>query len=152
MPQINQLPLVSQVSSGDQIPVYTPQNGDARRMPVSALLEFFKESIAPWNFEISGYSPANGFDIVVSVSDYPQWLMLQPVGSLATGNITLPPSSQLSDGAEILVTTTQTIASLSMTLSGASQIFGVVNPGTFYAQDHFRLKYAAAVKSWYRIG
>ena len=29
MPYINQLPLLMQASPGDQMPVYTPNNGDA---------------------------------------------------------------------------------------------------------------------------
>jgi hypothetical protein len=39
MPQINQLPLRSPVSLGDQIPIYSPNNGDARRTPVSAVVD-----------------------------------------------------------------------------------------------------------------
>lgn len=44
MPTINQLPLLSQLSSGDQFPVYSPVNGDARRVSVGALIEFLQES------------------------------------------------------------------------------------------------------------
>jgi hypothetical protein len=40
MPTINQLSPVSQVSGGDQIPIYVPNNGDARRMSVSQLTEY----------------------------------------------------------------------------------------------------------------
>jgi hypothetical protein len=39
MPTINQLPLRSPVSLGDQIPIYSPNNGDARRTPVSAVVD-----------------------------------------------------------------------------------------------------------------
>jgi len=39
MPTINQLPLRSPVSPGDQIPIYSPNNGDARRTPVSAVVD-----------------------------------------------------------------------------------------------------------------
>ena len=46
MPQINQLPLLAQVSPGDQIPVYVPNNGDARRLPISQLLQYFQQTFA----------------------------------------------------------------------------------------------------------
>lgn len=39
MPTINQLPLRSPVSPGDQIPIYSPNNGDARRTPISAVAD-----------------------------------------------------------------------------------------------------------------
>ena len=46
MPQIYQLPLVSQASLGDQLAVYTPNNGDARRMSLNTLLAFFQQQFA----------------------------------------------------------------------------------------------------------
>ena len=44
MPQIYQLPLISEASPGDQIPVYQPQNGDTRRLPMSALVDFVEQT------------------------------------------------------------------------------------------------------------
>lgn len=152
MPQINQLPLVSQVSPGDQLPVYTPQNGDARRMPISALLEFFEQSFASPTLVTNFYTPTTGFSIGVPTPTASQWMLLQPAGTLAAGTITLPLNTQTPDGTEVLVTTTQTITALSMGLNGAAQVFGIVNPGTLNAQDYFRLRYVSATSSWYRIG
>lgn len=152
MPQINQLPLVSQVSPGDQLPVYTPQNGDARRMPVGALLEFFEQSFASPSLVTNFYTPTTGFSIGVPTPTASQWMLLQPAGTLAAGTITLPLNTQTPDGTEVLVTTTQTITALSMGLNGAAQVFGIVNPGTLNAQDYFRLRYVASTNSWYRIG
>lgn len=152
MPQINQLPLVSQVSPGDQLPVYTPQNGDARRMPVGALLEFFEQSFASPTLVTNFYTPTTGFSIGVPTPTASQWMLLQPAGTLAAGTITLPLNTQTPDGTEVLVTTTQTITALSMGLNGAAQAFGIVNPGTLNAQDYFRLRYVASTNSWYRIG
>jgi len=40
MPQIYQLPLISEVAPGDQLVVYQVQNGDTRRAPVSALEDY----------------------------------------------------------------------------------------------------------------
>lgn len=44
MPTINQLPLLTTASAGDQVPVYSPNNGDARRLPLSALVDFIEQS------------------------------------------------------------------------------------------------------------
>ena len=153
MPQINQLPLVAQVSAGDQLPVYTPQNGDARRMPISALLTFFQQQFASPTLATNIYTPATGFNLTVPTPiAQQQWMLLQPAGVLATGTLTLPLNTTPPDGTEILITTTQTITSLAISLNGAAQIYGIVNPGTLNAQDYFRLRYVAATNSWYRIG
>lgn len=152
MPQINQLPLVAQVSSGDQLPVYTPQNGDARRMPISALLEYFEQQFASPQLITNFYTPNTGFSIGVPTPTASQWMLLQPASTLAAGTITLPLNTTTPDGTEVLITSTQTITSLAVGLNGAAQVYGIVNPGTLNAQDYFRLRYVAATNSWYRIG
>lgn len=152
MPQINQLPLVSQVSSGDQLPVYTPQNGDARRMPISALLNYFEQQFASPTLVTNFYTPSTGFSIGVPTPTSSQWMLLQPASTLAAGTITLPLNTTTPDGTEVLITSTQTITSLAVGLNGAAQVYGIVNPGALNAQDYFRLRYVAATNSWYRIG
>jgi len=56
MPTINQLSPVSQVTGGDQIPIFVPNNGDARRMSVSQLTQFIEDNGTP-NAENVVYSP-----------------------------------------------------------------------------------------------
>lgn len=63
MPTINQLPLLSQVSAGDQLPVYSPNNGDARRLPMSALLSYFQQQFASPTMAVNLYVPTTGFNI-----------------------------------------------------------------------------------------
>lgn len=153
MPQINQLPLVAQLSSGDQIPIYSPQNGDARRTSVNSLLDFFQQSFAAPTVATTIYTPSTGFSIGVPtpVSEQ-QWVLLQPAGTLSSGTLTLPLNTATPDGTEVLVTTTQTITTFTIALNGASQVFGLSSPGTFNAEDYFRLRYVASTNSWYRIG
>ena len=57
MPTINQLSPVSQVSGGDQIPIYVPNNGDARRMSVTQLTQYVEDNITP-SAENVAYTPA----------------------------------------------------------------------------------------------
>ena len=91
MPQINQLPLLSTVSAGDQIPVYSPNNGDARRLPVSGLLTYFQQTFASPTMAVNLYVPGTGFNITVPTPVSQQlWMLLQPAGTLAAGTITLP--------------------------------------------------------------
>lgn len=45
MPTINKLPLLGTPSSGDQIPVYAPNSGDARRMSITALTDYMQDTL-----------------------------------------------------------------------------------------------------------
>jgi len=150
MPTINQLPLLANVSLGDQVPVYSPNNGDARRLPISALLQYFQQTFASPTLATNIYTPGTGFNIAVPTPvAAQQWVLLQPAGTLATGTITLPLNTQTPDGTEVLVTTTQGITSLILALNGAMAAYGA--PSTLAAGDFFRLRFVQATNSWYRI-
>ena len=150
MPQINQLALLTPVSSGDQIPVYSQQNGDARRLPISALLTYFQQQFASPTVSTNLYVPGTGFNIAVPtpVSDQ-QWILLQPAGLLASGTITLPLNTSTPDGTEILITTTQQITAFTLALNGATAAYGAAT--TLGADDFFRMRFFATTNSWYRI-
>ena len=150
MPTINQLPLLSQVSAGDQIPVYTPNNGDARRLPVSALLQYFQQTFASPTLATNVYTPGTGFNVAVPTPvAAQQWMLIQPAGTLALGTITLPLNTQTPDGTEVLVTTTQQITGFTLALNGATAAYGA--PSTLSAEDFFRMRFVQATNSWYRI-
>ena len=150
MPSINQLPVIGQVSPGDQIPVYTPNNGDARRMSVNALLQYFQQTFASPTLAVNLYVPGSGFNITVPtpVSEQ-QWMLLQPAGTLATGTITLPLNTGVPDGTTVLITTTQEITSLTIALNGASAIYGAVTAlGAGCAAVY---RFYQPTNSWYNI-
>ncbi len=150
MPQIYQLPLQSQVSPGDQVAIYTPQNGDARRLSISSLLQFFQQMFASPTLATNIYTPGTGFNVAVStpVAEQ-QWIVIQPAATLATGTITLPLNTQTPDGTEVLITTTQQITSFTLALNGAAATYGA--PTTLSATDWFRMRFVLATNSWYRI-
>lgn len=150
MPTINQLPLLAQVSSGDQIPVYTPTNGDARRLPVSQLLAYFQQTFASPTVSTNIYVPTTGFNIAVPTPVGPQWILLQPAGTLATGTVTLPLNTTTPDGSEVLVTTTQIVTTFTLSINGASAAFGA--PTTMAANAFFKVRFVQSTNSWYRIG
>lgn len=150
MPTINQLSGLSQVSGGDLLPVYVPNNGDARKVSVSQLLQYFQTTFAAPTVATNLYTPGSGFNITVPtpVSEQ-QWMLLQPAGTLATGTITLPLNTGVPDGTTVLITSTQQITSLTIALNGASAIFGGVSflgAGTATA-----IRFYQPTNSWYQI-
>lgn len=150
MPQINQLPLLAQVSPGDQVPVYSPNNGDARRLPISALLAYFQQTFASPTLATNVYTPGTGFNLAVPTPvSQQQWMLIQPAGTLATGTVTLPLNTQTPDGTEVLVTTTQQITAFTLAGNGATAVYG--DPATLAAEDFFRMRFVQATNSWYRI-
>jgi hypothetical protein len=119
MPTINQLPLLTEASSGDQLPVYTPQNGDTRRLPLNTLLEFFTDNFTSPILVPNLYAPLAGFSLDVPQPIASQWMILQPVSTLASGTITLPLNTTTPDGTEVLITSTQIITTLTLGLVDA---------------------------------
>jgi acyl-CoA synthetase (AMP-forming)/AMP-acid ligase II len=150
MPTINQLPLLSKVSPGDQFVLYTPNNGDARRLPVNELLQFFQQTFAAPSLATNLFTPGTGFNIPVPTPvSQQQWILIQPAGTLAVGAVTLPLNTLTPDGTEVLITTTQQITAFTLNANGAAQLYGV--PTTLAAEDHFRVRYFQSTNSWYTI-
>jgi hypothetical protein len=151
MPTINQLAGLSQISGGDLLPIYVPNNGDARKVSVSQLLTYFQTVFAAPTVSTNLYTPGAGFNITVPtpVSEQ-QWMLLQPAGTLATGTITLPLNTGTPDGTQLLVTTTQIITAFTLALNGAAAAFGA--PTTLAANAFFTMRFYQATNSWYRIG
>ena len=151
MPTINQLPLLSGVSSGDQIPVYSPNNGDARRMSINSLLTYFQQNFASPTVATTLYTPTTGFNIALPTPTSALWALLQPASTLASGTITLPLNTSTPDGTEVLVTSTQTITALNIGLNGAAALYGVTSGGSLTAATPFRIRFYQATNSWYRV-
>jgi len=150
MPTINQLPVLNTISSGDQLPVYSPNNGDARRTSIGSLLTFFQQSFASPTLSVNLFVPGNGFNITVPTPvSNDQWMLLQPAGTLATGTITLPLNTGVPDGTQVLVTTTQIITSFTLAVNGAANAYGA--PTTLAANGFFTMRFYQATNSWYRV-
>ena len=150
MPTINQLAGLSQVSGGDLLPIYVPNNGDARKVSVNQLLTYFQTTFASPTLAVNLFVPGSGFNITVPTPvSNDQWMLLQPAGTLATGTITLPLNTGVPDGTTVLITTTQEITSLTIALNGASAIYGTVSflgAGTATA-----IRFYQPTNSWYQI-
>jgi hypothetical protein len=150
MPTINQLPVLNVISSGDQLPVYSPNNGDARRTSIGSLLTFFQQSFASPTLSVNLYVPGSGFNITVPTPvSQDQWMLLQPAGTLATGTITLPLNTGVPDGTTVLITSTQEITSLTIALNGATALYGGVT--TLPAGTATAIRFYQPTNSWYQI-
>ncbi len=150
MPTINQLPSLSQISGGDQIPVYVPNNGDARKVSITQLLQYFQTTFASPTLAVNLFVPGSGFNITVPTPvSNDQWMLLQPAGTLATGTITLPLNTSVPDGTSVLITTTQEITSLTIALNNASAIYGGVT--SLAAGTATALRFYQPTNSWYQI-
>ena len=150
MTTINQLAGLSQISGGDLLPVYVPNNGDARKVSVSQLLSYFQTSFASPTLAVNLFVPASGFNITVPTPvSNDQWMLLQPAGTLATGTITLPLNTGVPDGTSVLITTTQEITSLTIALNGASAIYGGVT--ALAAGTATSIRFYQPTNSWYQI-
>jgi len=150
MAQINQLAFLNTISSGDQLPVYSPNNGDARRTSIGSLLTFFQQSFASPTLAVNLYVPGSGFNITVPTPvSQQQWMLLQPAGTLASGTITLPLNTGVPDGTTVLITSTQEITSLTIALNGASAIYGAVT--SLAAGTATAIRFYQPTNSWYQI-
>jgi hypothetical protein len=150
MPTINQLPLQTNITSGDQLPIYSPNNGDARRISMGSLLSFFQSSFASPDLATYLTTPGSGFNITVPTPITSSvWMLLQPAGTLGEGTLTLPLNTQTPSGTEILVTTTQQISAFDISLNGAIAVYGA--PSVLAANDNFRIRYYQPTNAWYKV-
>lgn len=149
MPTINQLPVLSQLSSGDQLPVYSPTNGDARRVSITSLIEYFQANFADPDYLTIINAPTNsGFNIQIGAQTQNVFLIINPTGTFAAGTITLPPVASCFDGQEIVVSCSQVINTLTITPNGATVIGA---PNAFSAGGFFALRFNVLQLAWYTV-
>lgn len=149
MPYINQLPALDQLSGGDQLPVYSPVNGDARRVSIASLIEFFQGNFADPDYLTIINAPTNsGFNLQLGAQTQSLFLILNPSGAFAAGTITLPPVASCFDGQEILVASSQSIAALTVAGNGATLV-GV--PGALGIGGFFTIRFNALQGTWYTL-
>jgi hypothetical protein len=151
MPTINQLALLDEATGSDQIPVYSVQNGDSRRISLNSLLAYFQRTFASPTVATALVVPGDGFSLSIPAPQAQAlWVLLQPAAPLAAGTLTLPLGALIADGVEILITTTQDITALSIGLNNATAAYGA--PTTLDAGEFAKLRWYAATNSWYRVG
>jgi hypothetical protein len=151
MSQINQLSSIStsELTTGDNLVVWSNQNGDSRKLSFGNLVDYIQSNITAGTFITTISTPGDGFNITIEQDSQNRWALLRPTGSLATGTIVLPAPAVSIDGQEILVTTTAQIATFTLNGNGASNVYG--SPTVLAADDSFKIKYNSQTTSWYKV-
>lgn len=132
------------VTASDLLAVWSTNNGDSRKISISALSDYILSLILP-TAQISQYaSPATGATVTVGNTGQNTRLILSPAGTIATLTIALDATP--ADQQTLSVSSTQTITALTLsggTVSGAPTTMGAATP--------FRLQYDAVALVWHRI-
>lgn len=151
MPTINQLSAVDQVQSSDQVPIYSSENGDARKASLATLKTFLQQGLTAADDKITQYSAPSATGFSVQIQDGPDsiWLVLTPTAGFAAGTVVLPAVANCVDRQEILVNCTQAITALTINGNGAT-VTGA--PTALSANNFFRLRFDAVTDTWYRVG
>lgn len=147
MSEINQLTSVSSVVDGDQVPVWSTNNGGGRKASMSTILAYVQAGItAPDDLTTQFSAPsATGFSVSILTGNI--WLALTPVAGYAAGTIVLPAAP--ADRDEVLVNCTQSVTTLTVDGNGHT-VTGA--PTTLAANAFFRLRYEGVTGVWYRVG
>lgn len=151
MSTINQLSSVDAVVSSDQVPIYSSENGDARKASMATLLAFFAGQITSIDDKVTQYSApsATAFSVQINNGSSNIWLVLTPTAGFAAGTLVLPALANCVDRQEILVNCTQTVTALTINGNG-STVTGA--PTTLAANAFFRLRFDDITNTWYRVG
>lgn len=152
MTTINKLTRTDTVSAGDVVPVYVQNQGDARGAAMSVILAYIQS-----NLQLSGtdfvtqyaFPSATGFSVQINNNSENTHLILSPTAGFAAGTIVLPAIANLIEGQQVMVTTIQSISTVTISPNGAS-IIGA--PLGMEVNDTLILKYDSASSTWYMIG
>ena len=150
MTTINQLSAVSTLTAADLLPVYSSENGDARKASLTVLAAFIQTLITSTDDKVTQYSApsASPFTVTITNSSNSVWLILTPTAGFAAGTITLPAVANCVDKQEILINCTQIVTALTVDGNGAT-VTG--EPTTLAANDFFSLRFDGVTDTWYRI-
>ena len=156
MPTINQLNSAMSAQLSDSIPVFVSGSQTTRRITVSQLIELIaaqqpaNQSTVSTQYAAPG---ANGFlvQVLQPITGGPDvHMIINPLTDYATGTIRLPAFNTAFDGQQVIITTTKSIAAVTIDLNGASAGFGL--PPSLGANDSLILAYDAPSASWYMLG
>lgn len=154
MSTINQLAAVGAVAASDLVPIYSSDNGDARKASMTVLAAFIQSLLTgAGGDETQYFAPAaTGFSVTVNptTNGGSVYLLMTPVAGYAAGTIILPAKAECQDGQTVLVSSTQAVTALTVNGNGATAVNGA--PAALLANGYFKLRYDAILASWYRVG
>lgn len=153
MPTFNQLSQSDSVSLSDQIPVYMGGQGDLRRTSIGTLADVIIDQLNTtpddtlYGLTVSGSTFSVALQPVKPGNSL--WARLDPSSAATVATFVLPDFDYRATGQEILVTCTQSIASVLYTLNGTTTVGA---PTSLAAGGFFRLRYDSISNTWNRVG
>jgi hypothetical protein len=142
---IYQLSRADAFNDGDLMPIYSQEDGDARALPRSVLLEMLEANLSRGTLSTRYSAPsATGFSVNAESNTH---LILTPLAGYAAGTIVLP--SAPTDRDEFLCNCTQSVSTLTVNGNGKT-VTGA--PTALTANAFFRLKYDGVLSTWYCVG
>lgn len=149
VPTINQLASVDTLAVGDQFPVYSSANGDARKASGTALLAFIEANFASPDYTTVLVAPTvSGFVQPIGNTGDNVWLIINAATDFAAGTVQLPPATSAIDGQQVLVVSQNALASVSVTSAGAD-VQGF--PTSLGDYGFFAMRYSADMLAWYCV-
>ncbi len=146
--QINQLPTAQTITSSDLQAIYQSSNGDARKVSIGQMLSYYTKAFVNPAYPPQISTPSDGFNLVMEESSISSWFLMRPITGITTGTIVLPSSDVTVDGQEIIFSSTQQIATL--TINGNGQVVNGA-PSSLGADNTFRLRFEQQTKEWYKV-
>lgn len=143
MTKINELTAVDEIAAGDLFPIWSTDNGDARKASASVVKDFMQGTARVLGTAYASPS-ATGFTVTLTGTD-DIWLVLTPLTGYAAGTIALP--SAPVDHQTVTVSCSQAVTTL---IVSVGSIAGA--PATLAANGFFTMRYEAVTQIWRRVG
>lgn len=148
---IQNLSSVTDLSSADQVPLFSAAVGNDVRATLATLTTWLQDQLTSAGAPGPQYSApsATGFSITVTpaTTGASVWLLLTPTSGFAAGTITLPASPV--DGQEVQVSCTQAVTTLTVSGNGYTTNGA---PATLAANGFFQMRFNGVFSAWYRVG
>lgn len=156
MPTINQLTAVDSVLGSDQIPLYSSDNGDARKASMSVVAKYINAQYVPKSGLVTQFftPTTNAFIAIMNASPDSVFFIMSLSGPLTSGTLRFPVISSLVDKQEILLVVTNAVA-LTLDSNGANGILtGAASPVVvnFTGYGFIRFRFEAGSNYWFRVG
>jgi len=145
----NQLPFVPSVSAGDLIPISSQDMGVFAFVNMGTLAAYIQTLITlPTEFIQQFASPLTGALMVMNQTSDNAWLVISPLGTIATATIQLPGIDSAIDGQVVQLTTTQTITAVTFSATGCA-FSGV--PANITALLPRRFRFCKVFNTWFLV-
>jgi len=125
-------------------------NAQDYRASAGSLVDYVNANSSTKDGKILQYAgpTTSGFTVPITDSSSSVWLVLTPNGTLAAGTITLPAVANCVESQEVLVSTSQTVTSLTINANGGTVVGA---PTTITSTSPFKLRFEPVLKTWYRV-